>query len=209
MAEAVTLVGLVAAIVQFASISAKIMHRLNEYRETTSAVPDVLTHIHSELPLLVNTLERTRANAESNLNSTETNKALLPVIQNCHKEVKSLSDTISKLLPKQNDSSLKRFGKAFSSLGQEKKINHISTQLRHHVQVLTYYQVSASSYIKSTETLPLFWLPFERDPAFTGRSDVLHKIESSFSKGSRVALYGIGGIGFVTLQNLYLIDSST
>ena len=170
---------------------------MNEYREKGASLPEELSHIDVELPLLADILQRTRDNIERNSINPETYDTLLPVIQACHRDVKSLNDLISGLLPKPGDSSIKRLRKALSSLKEEKKIKQLLTQTRHHIQTLTYYHVSASAMVKSTLNALLFWLPYERDPSFVGRSDILQKLDSAFHAAHRAALFGIGGVGSV------------
>ena len=46
-------------------------------------------------------------------------------------------------------------------------------------------------------------MPFERDEDFVGREDIIKMIDESFSKSQynrRVALVGLGGIGYETID---------
>jgi hypothetical protein len=49
-----------------------------------------------------------------------------------------------------------------------------------------------------------FTVPFERDLKFIGREDIIAEIEKQFEIRRRVALAGIGGVGWV-----YLVIRST
>jgi hypothetical protein len=40
-----------------------------------------------------------------------------------------------------------------------------------------------------------FILPFGRDSQFVAREDILEEIDARFSEQTRVAIYGIGGVG--------------
>ena len=42
---------------------------------------------------------------------------------------------------------------------------------------------------------PVFMVPFEKDPKFVGRVDVIAGIEQALKKQSRIAIAGIGGVG--------------
>jgi hypothetical protein len=57
---------------------------------------------------------------------------------------------------------------------------------------------------------PVFMVPFQRDPKFLERQSIMENIKSKFKTSRRVALAGLGGVGYVTIsigllpQNVYL-----
>jgi len=57
---------------------------------------------------------------------------------------------------------------------------------------------------------PMFSMPFERDKQFTGREDILSRLEKCLQTQYRVSLHGLGGIGYVSfiIYRLVLIWSS-
>ena len=55
MAEALAIVGLVSAIVQFVDFGGKIMERLNEFNSDIQEVPKTFQAVKVQLPLLINT----------------------------------------------------------------------------------------------------------------------------------------------------------
>lgn len=60
---------------------------------------------------------------------------------------------------------------------------------------------------------PLSTVPFDRDPDFVGRQDILTELESRFSQREshkRVVLVGLGGVGYASLTYslFYLTPSS-
>jgi hypothetical protein len=49
------------------------------------------------------------------------------------------------------------------------------------------------------ENQPKFTVPFIRDPKFVGREDIMQDITDRLEMQCRIALCGIGGIGYVLL----------
>jgi hypothetical protein len=194
MAEALAIVGLVSAIVQFVDFSSKIVDRLQDFHSSVNEVP-AFRDVKVELPLLLDTLKRTQAQAESGAISRETQEALLPVVEGCRSQVELLDSTLVKTLPKPGDSSWRRSMMAFSSVGQEKKVEQITSTLRKYVQTLTYHQATGPITLVIRPSKPCFIMPFNRDQSFVGREDILQEIESKFKNQRRVALAGIGGVG--------------
>jgi hypothetical protein len=195
MAEALAIVGLVSAIVQFVDFGSKIVERLQDFHSSANEVPKAFRDVKVELPLLLNTLKRTQEQAESGVLNRETQEALLPVVEGCRSQVELLDNTLVKTFPKPGDSSLRRGMMAFSSVGQEKKVEQIASTLRKYVQTLTYHEATGASRLVIRPTKPCFIMPFDRDQNFVGRENILNEIESRFNNQRRVALAGIGGVG--------------
>ncbi len=195
MADPVTTIGLVAAILQITDYGAKLIRRLNDFRNNLDEVPKVFADISLELPLLLNTLNRTKEQAESGVMDQASQEALLPVVRGCLSRVDMLHDILIRSLPLKEDSSWKRSVKALSSITHEKRIEQIMTGLRNYVQLLTYHQATGFSTTAVFPKKPSFLVPFDRDANFVGREDVITQIDGAFEKSRRVALSGIGGVG--------------
>lgn len=67
-------------------------------------------------------------------------------------------------------------------------------RLREEVNKLKTHDFAKLS-ISSIESPRKFTVPFNRDPKFVGRTDIIQEITTRFETQSRVALCGIGGIG--------------
>ena len=145
MAEALAIVGLVSSIVQFVDFGSKIVDRLNEFRSSLDEVPKCFRDLKTELPLLSETLKRTKTQAEGNCFSKFTQEAILGVVKGCQSQVELLDDLLEKTLPKTGDSSWRRGKKALLSVTQEKKVQQITTTFRNYVQTLAYHQVTGYS----------------------------------------------------------------
>lgn len=98
MAEALAIIGLVSAIVQFVDFGSKIVERLQDFYSSVNEVPKAFRDVKVELPLLLDALKRTQAQAESGAVSRETQEALLPVIEGCRTQVELLDSTLVKTL---------------------------------------------------------------------------------------------------------------
>jgi len=155
MAEFLAIVGLVSSIVQFVDFSSKIVHRLNEFHSSFDEVPKSFRDVKIELPLLVDTLERTKRQAEDGCFSKNTQEAIRGVVKGCQSQVERLDGILEETLPTKGDSSWRRGKKALSSIGQEKKVQQITTTFRNYVQTLTYHQATGSS-IGTHQTLFLW-----------------------------------------------------
>jgi hypothetical protein len=145
MAEALAIVGLVSSIVQFVDFSSKIVHRLNEFHSSLDEVPESFRDIKVELPLLVDTLERTKKQAEGGCFSKNTQEAICGVVRGCQLQVERLNNVLEETLPTKGDSSWRKKTKALLSIGQEKKVQQMTTTFRNYVQTLTYHQATGSS----------------------------------------------------------------
>jgi len=87
MAEALALVGLASAIVQFVDFSTKVIGRIEKFRSKNNEVPVVFRDIKIQLPLLISDLKRTRERVELHEVALETQSAVLAVVQSCHAHV--------------------------------------------------------------------------------------------------------------------------
>ena len=173
MAEALAVIRLVSAIVQFVDFGTKMVSRMSEFKSSASDVPKSFQDIMVELPLLLDTLKRTKEQAENGQVGEITQKALLPVVRGCQSQVELLNNVLVTMLPKAGDSSWKRGIKAFSSVRQEKKIEQITKTFRNYVQTLTYHQATSPSNLVLKPRKPAFMVPFERDPKFVERADII------------------------------------
>lgn len=202
-------ISLAACIVNFADFGIKVVLRLHEFRSAipSGEEPKPFRDTIIELPLLIDTLRRTREQAENGQIREDTARHLIPVVQGCHDQIKQL-DEILQTLPNAQDSSWKRGVKALASVGKEKKFVEVAHTLKEYVQFLTYHQAAAGclspplevprSLVKESSVEPVFLVPFERDDKFVGRSELVLEIDRRLQVHRRVALAGIGGVGYVS-----------
>ena len=87
MAEALAVVGLVSAIVQFIDFGTKVVGRLNDLRSKNNEIPLAFRDINVQLPLLIGDLKQTKDNIEHHEMDLNTQKSVLAVVENCHTHV--------------------------------------------------------------------------------------------------------------------------
>jgi hypothetical protein len=210
MAEALAIVGLISAIVQFVDFGGKVVERLKEFSSEIDELPKTFQVIQVQLPLLIDSLSRTQRQAEARHVSETTAVALKPIIDACLEEIKVLQIILDKNLPPQKSSSLQRRLLALKSLTHDKDINRSITNLERYIQLLIFHQstshsdelLALRSSSHANNTTPhqprksIFMVPFDRDDTFVGRQDVLGCIRQKLGASRRRAvLSGIGGVG--------------
>src|SRR5271156_5016346 len=148
MAEALAVVGIVANIVQLVDFGSKILHRLTEFQSSVEDVPESFRHIKAKLPLLLHTLQQTKEAIEAGSIRDDTKKALLPAIEGCWEQIKSLDVVLLKTLPASGDSWTKRSRKAiWMSLRYDSKVEKITAIIRDYIQTLTYHATASSTLV--------------------------------------------------------------
>lgn len=199
MAEAIAALGLAANIAELVVLGAHLVHRLRAFHSSATEVPKVFSDINVELPLLLDTLEKTQNQAQLERISTQTQKALIPVIGGCRAQAELLDEIITKVFPASEDSAWRRGRKAVSSIGVEKKAQSIMDTLRDYVQLLTYYQTATLANSEparvQADKKPTFMVPFERDLKYVDRPDIMLQLYKKLEVNRRAALAGLGGVG--------------
>jgi hypothetical protein len=211
MAEALAIVGLVSAIVQFVDSGNKIVERLNEFNSNVHGVPKTFEAIKVQLPLLIDTLHRTQEQASAGHVGVKTATALKPLIDSCSAEIKVLQVVLDKTLLLQESSSWQRRLLALRSLVHDKDVERCTAKLEGHIRLLTFYQSTNNSdssnkllTLQQTQDAtsqqlckPIFMVPFNRDETFIGGEDILDNIDQKLNPSRRRAvLTGIGGVGY-------------
>jgi hypothetical protein len=150
MAEALAVVGIVANIAQLVDFGTRVLSRLDQYQSSLAEVPEAFRHIKSELPVLLDALQQTKAAIDAG--SLQNSGALLPAVEGCSVQIMALDDIIRKLLPTKKDSWAKRGGKALRSLSYDAKVKRIIAVIRGYIQTLTYHAAASSKSSAGKET---------------------------------------------------------
>lgn len=135
-------VGAAANILQLIDFGSRVITRLEEFHAYVDEVPYTFISIKHRLPLLLDTLKKTQDAIDVGMIKRETDAALGAVIRDCMLQIQSLEAILLKILPTSQDSWLKRSKRAISSFNQDSAVQKISSKIRHHVQVLTYYHAA-------------------------------------------------------------------
>jgi hypothetical protein len=223
MAEALAIVGLISAILQFVDFGGKIVERLNEFNFDVHEVPKTFQTVKVQLPLLIDTLHRTQQQASAGHVSMRTATALKPLIDACCTEIKALQSILDKTIPPQRSSSWQRRLLALKSLTHDKDVERSVSKLEAHIRLLTFYQTTNNSdsgnklsALEQTQSAAsqqprkrIFKVPFARDRTFVGRRDILNIIDQKLNASQRRAvLSGIGGVGYDQITFLTVSDST-
>ena len=212
-AEALLVLGIIANIVQVVDFSNKAIERVRETRQNLHDLPKAFRDVQTTLPLLANTLGKTKEHIEAGGLDEGTCKALQPVLQDCQARIRDLNDIFDKLLPMEGSSRVMRGWKAISSLGQDKKVEDLVRLIWRHIPLLTYHCVAGPSVTVNTAFAATrsslahrqhthFLVPIQWAEDFTGREAQIKLLDSKLchtGKHARVALVGLGGIGYVFL----------
>jgi hypothetical protein len=142
MAEALAVVGVVTNIVQLVEFGTKVLGRINDFHNKLDNVPEALRHIKAQLPLLLYSLKATQHSIGTGVVNTETEEALLPVINECRAQIETLDKLVDRLLPDTGDSRWKKSKKALLSLHEDASINRITSALQGLVATLTLYHTA-------------------------------------------------------------------
>ena len=83
----------------------------------------------------------------------------------------------------------------------------VQKELRRCAQLLVNRLNSRRSNLPLESPLTFFNVPFTRDSHFVGRESILSQLDEGFSRVNRMALVGLGGVGYVKLVPLMLLSA--
>ncbi|KAL6717746.1 hypothetical protein ACLMJK_003831 [Lecanora helva] len=210
MAEAVTIVGLVASIASLVELSAKVLSRLHDFTSKSSEVPESFRSLSTRLPLLTATLQHIQSQAEDGRFPDDVTKALKAVIDDTSRQISNIQIYLSKVLPADSASKLERALKALKSLAKEDKVQQALEKIYGNNKILGLHQttwhfdtsdrileaLSKLNLAPATLADPSLSIPFRRDPDFVDRGAILDQIYQKCAlPASRTALVGLGGVG--------------
>ncbi|MCJ1322429.1 hypothetical protein MMC15_007777 [Xylographa vitiligo] len=185
MADPITIIGLVATIIQLVEFGTTLILRLRQASEKIGEVPAAFADISIRLPLLIDCLDRIKHDAAGLSETTKT--ALSPVIGSCLDQVKLLDDILVKITPRLEDSDWRIGKKTILGLGLESKVQKINATIKDNIQILTLYQSIESPLVSLQCTAVLASALPVASPIFM--------LDKRFADHSRAALAGIGGVG--------------
>ncbi|KFZ15388.1 hypothetical protein V501_02734 [Pseudogymnoascus sp. VKM F-4519 (FW-2642)] len=223
MADPLTVVGIVANIVQLVDFSTKVLARLDDFQSNLGEIPKAFRHIKAELLVLQETLKQTKDKIDHGAIEDSTKAALLPAVQGCKIQIEALDSLLAETLPVAGDSRFKKTTKALWSITQDSKVESITKTLRGYIATLTFYHAAASSTLQPMKDTKLVeirrWLSAP-DPSINYQKAIklrqcdtgLWLLESEvYSKWKRNAssfvwLYGIPGCGKTILSSTVTQD---
>jgi hypothetical protein len=129
-------VGVVANIIQLIQFGEQILDRLEQYGTTLKGLPEALGHIHARIPILLNSLKKTRHSIDTGALDESARRALRPALRNCEAQIKLLNDIIAKVAPPPGAGKFKRTWKALESMRYDAKVEKIDGEIVKYVQFL-------------------------------------------------------------------------
>jgi hypothetical protein len=201
--DPISTLSLVANIIQVVSFGTTVVKRLEEYRSKTGDLPEAFKHISIKLPALLHKLKQTEAAANNGTIPAADRKVLMPILSGCTKEIQTLEQIIAKALPKDGDSGVKRGFKAVGSLRYDARVEKSIREIERYIPLLTYFAVATNNTTPLPRPSPGTTSPFPRDPHFVDRDVLTEVLARSQTLCPRLALVGLGGVGYIHISASY------
>ena len=145
MAEALAIIGLVAAIADLVGLGKKVIGRLNEFDSARKEVPESFRAIATQLPLYLDTLQLMKAQAEKGDISSKSAQALEIVVSTSIDLTKKLENILAQALPPGNATTFEKRLAALKSLGKDKKVSECRDKLESNINLLVFFQTTHHS----------------------------------------------------------------
>lgn len=181
----------------------KVWKRFEEMRKSVGETPEVFRDLETTLPLLLSALEKHKLRAQTSdigEAADAEKQALSRVCDGCALQISLLEQIFDTCTPRAEHGAMERAKRVLLSIRNEENVRKISASLDTYLRALSYHvalaePVSASS--EQNDDRGNFWIPFDRDPDFVGRTSLLSDIEEAYKHTSTVSLNGIGGVGYL------------
>lgn len=230
MAEAVTIVSLVASIGTLIDLSAKVVSRLHEFTSKTSDLPESFRSLSIRLPLLTAALQLIQTQAITGHLPGDVTKALTAVVDSTFKHVSTVQTCLSKIIPLDGASKLERALKALKSLAKEDKAQQAVEKIHKDIDVLVLHQTTLNvdtgdrilEELSKLSVAPpassqslgvcLGQAPTIPPDAFIGRTRELQQLQDWLLPASHphrqyiVSIVGMGGMGKTQLSLAHVRD---
>ncbi|KAJ5359549.1 uncharacterized protein N7496_011962 [Penicillium cataractarum] len=138
MAEALAVIGLVSAIVQFVDFGSRALNQLHKLQDEVSNGPQVYQDIRTRLPLMLDLVKKIRLQIEAGEVDETSQAVMLPVLRSCLSQVQHLEELFVKALPRSADSSWSRGKRAFIGVIKESEVEKIDQVLKTNFDLLVH-----------------------------------------------------------------------
>ncbi|MCJ1327021.1 hypothetical protein MMC10_003687 [Thelotrema lepadinum] len=199
-------IGIATAVAQFLDVGVKIGKRLAEYNKASpNEVPRSLQSINTQLPLLLNALQRVKSDVEVNRFDLDTRCILKGVISGCISLVEEVAIILNKVAKEPGESLTSKLRKSLASFKHDEKILAIDKNLQTYISVLILHHVIDAEDVPHgpPEEKTYYEVKEWRANPFYERSSLLRKLDQLFYKAARsqtkeptvVVLSGTKGVG--------------
>jgi hypothetical protein len=221
MAEALAVVSIIANIISLVDITVEIYDAAKGFGDIVDTLPKMYREARDRLPLILDTLEKTKENAEAGNIDNETCKVLKPVLVQCSANVETLQALFKDIVPAQNASALRVGYKAASGVFHKTKVEAVMKRILEDVNILVSYHVvrgatkeqvaeiakaisQLSVVVTKAPPIPdspalVFLMPLSAsEDMLLGRETCMKWLDSKLCVAGnhcRAALLGLGGIG--------------
>lgn len=191
-----TTLGVASSFISFSDVAWRVLKRTREYNDKTGDDLAIVQIISARLPGLIDKMEELKLETETGSEPINSQNSLAVAVTSCDELIRRLDVLTKKLIPDEIETKPKRLKKAISSVYYKKELSKTWGEIENYKALLftKVKEVVQEHEIPHSDN-PAFMVPFEKDPKFVGRADVIADIEEALKKQSRIAITGIGGVG--------------
>ena len=162
MAEALAIVGLASAIVQFVDFGTKVVRQLRHLEEDIVESTPHLKNLRTRLPLMLDLVKKIMLQVEAGLVSDDSKELMYPLIQNSLAHAQELDVLMAKSTPQAKDKAWIRGKKAVYGVLFESEIGRIDAPLKSNFELLmqagTFHTTNRQDRKNTTSFNPTFTL---------------------------------------------------
>jgi ankyrin repeat protein len=181
-------IGLASAVTQFIDFGFKIGKRLTEYNKALpNEVPRSLQSIDTQLPLLINALQRVKNDIEVNKFDLDTRCILKGVISGCATLVEEVENILNRVAKQQGESLGSKLKKSFASFKYDEKILSIDKSLQTYINILILHHVIDVEDVPQglSEDVDYYEVKEKRAANYVDRDDLIEKLDGLFYDAAR------------------------
>ncbi|KAH0541470.1 hypothetical protein FGG08_004080 [Glutinoglossum americanum] len=204
-AEFIALLSIGASAIQVVETCLKVLDRIQQFRQNA-----VFQDLALQLPLLIQDIEALNSPDYRQLLDATTEKALVRVLEGCHRQLDALDKLIQTMTPTETSSKLKQTWKGIRSFRKDAKLRGIMGILTEYKSTITLHLCSrhiqdfGKAGTPPNVTKSFFDVPTQRVSHFVSRSQIQDRIRSTIAASmlnpSVVVLTGVGGQGKTQLS---------
>jgi hypothetical protein len=191
-----TTLGVASSFISFSDVAWRVLKRIREYNDRTGDDLAIVQIISARLPGLIDKMEELKLETETGSEPINSQNSLAVAVTSCDELIQRLDVLTKKLIPDEIETKQKRLKKAISSVYYKKELSKTWGEIENYKALLfTKVKEIVQEHEIPHSDNPVFMVPFEKDPKFVGRADVIADIEEALKIQSRIAIAGIGGVG--------------